>query len=76
MFCTCLRGIDLYKWKELHREKGEKADLEKFVHHVHGNHFLPNRVLGDCTSSTDVADHYHDWLDTEIHVITQNKKAN
>ncbi|KAI7724829.1 hypothetical protein M8C21_016130, partial [Ambrosia artemisiifolia] len=57
-------------------EKGEKADLEKFVHHVHGNHFIPNTVLVDCTSSTEVADHYHDWLHTGIHVITPNKKAN
>ncbi|XP_024970053.1 bifunctional aspartokinase/homoserine dehydrogenase, chloroplastic-like [Cynara cardunculus var. scolymus] len=69
-------GIDLSKWKELQEEKGEKADLEKFVQHVHGNHFIPNTVLVDCTASTDVADHYHDWLRTGIHVITPNKKAN
>ncbi|XP_076887579.1 bifunctional aspartokinase/homoserine dehydrogenase, chloroplastic-like [Bidens hawaiensis] len=69
-------GIDLSKWKELQNEKGEKADLEKFVHHVHENHFIPNTVLVDCTSSTEVADHYHDWLHTGIHVITPNKKAN
>ncbi|KAK9066670.1 hypothetical protein SSX86_013993 [Deinandra increscens subsp. villosa] len=69
-------GVDLSNWKELHKEKGEKADLEKFVHHVHGNHFIPNTVLVDCTSSTAVADHYHDWLHTGIHVITPNKKAN
>ncbi|KAL8257060.1 hypothetical protein R6Q59_029101 [Mikania micrantha] len=69
-------GVDLFNWKELLKEKGEKADMEKFVHHVHGNHFIPNTVLVDCTSSTDVADHYHDWLHTGIHVITPNKKAN
>ncbi|XP_071713842.1 bifunctional aspartokinase/homoserine dehydrogenase, chloroplastic-like [Rutidosis leptorrhynchoides] len=69
-------GIDLSKWKELEKEKGEKADLKKFVQHVHGNHFIPNTVLVDCTSSTEVADHYHDWLHTGIHVITPNKKAN
>ncbi|PWA35901.1 bifunctional aspartokinase/homoserine dehydrogenase I [Artemisia annua] len=69
-------GIDLSKWKELQKEKGEKADLEKFVQHVHGNHFIPNTVLVDCTSSTEVADHYHNWLHHGIHVITPNKKAN
>ncbi|PWA64065.1 bifunctional aspartokinase/homoserine dehydrogenase I [Artemisia annua] len=69
-------GIDLSKWKEHHQEKGEKADLEKFVQHVHGNHFIPNTVLVDCTSSTEVADHYHNWLHHGIHVITPNKKAN
>lgn len=69
-------GIDLSNWKELQKEKGEKADLNKFVQHVHGNHFIPNTVLVDCTSSTEIADHYHDWLHTGIHVITPNKKAN
>ncbi|KVH94022.1 Aspartate/homoserine dehydrogenase, NAD-binding [Cynara cardunculus var. scolymus] len=33
-------------------------------------------VLVDCTASTDVAEHYHDWLRTGIHVITPNKQAN
>ncbi|GJY10055.1 sucrose nonfermenting 4-like protein, partial [Tanacetum coccineum] len=47
-----LRGVDLSKWKEL-QEKGEKADMEKFVQHVQGNHFIPNMVLVDCTSSTE-----------------------
>ncbi|GJZ53679.1 bifunctional aspartokinase/homoserine dehydrogenase I [Tanacetum coccineum] len=59
-----------------HQKKGEKADLEKFVQHVHGNHFIPNTVLVDCTSSTEVADRYHNWLHHGIHVITPNKKAN
>ncbi|GJU07708.1 bifunctional aspartokinase/homoserine dehydrogenase I [Tanacetum coccineum] len=39
-----LGGIDLSKWKEL-QEKGEKADMEKFVQHVQGNHFIPNTYL-------------------------------
>ncbi|GJY32226.1 bifunctional aspartokinase/homoserine dehydrogenase 2, chloroplastic-like protein [Tanacetum coccineum] len=30
----------------------------------------------DCTSSTEVADRYHNWLHHGIHVITPNKKAN
>nr|XP_043614760.1 bifunctional aspartokinase/homoserine dehydrogenase, chloroplastic-like [Erigeron canadensis]XP_043614761.1 bifunctional aspartokinase/homoserine dehydrogenase, chloroplastic-like [Erigeron canadensis] len=69
-------GIDLSNWNELLKEKGERADLEKFVHHVQGNHFIPNTALVDCTSSTEVADHYRDWLHSGIHVITPNKKAN
>lgn len=50
--------------------------MEKFVQHVHGNHFIPNTVFIDCTSSTEVADQYHNWLHRGIHVITPNKKAN
>lgn len=52
------------------------TDLEKFVQHVHGNHFIPNTVLVDCTADSGVASHYNDWLRKGIHVITPNKKAN
>ncbi|XP_020590374.1 bifunctional aspartokinase/homoserine dehydrogenase 1, chloroplastic-like [Phalaenopsis equestris] len=66
-------GIDLTKWRE---HQKEKADLEKFVRHVHENHFFPNTVLVDCTADSHVANHYYDWLRKGIHVITPNKKAN
>ncbi|KAI5567422.1 hypothetical protein POPTR_013G099500v4 [Populus trichocarpa] len=69
-------GIDLSRWRELVKDKGEVADLEKFRQHVHGNHFLPNTVLVDCTADSNVASCYHDWLRRGIHVITPNKKAN
>ncbi|XP_011036271.1 PREDICTED: bifunctional aspartokinase/homoserine dehydrogenase 2, chloroplastic-like [Populus euphratica] len=68
--------IDLSKWRELVKDKGEVADLEKFTQHVHGNHFIPNTVLVDCTADSSVASCYHDWLRRGIHVITPNKKAN
>ncbi|KAK1261519.1 hypothetical protein QJS04_geneDACA018948 [Acorus gramineus] len=69
-------GIDLTRWKELLKEEAEVADLEKFAQHVHGNHYIPNTVLVDCTADSDVANHYYDWLCKGIHVITPNKKAN
>lgn len=72
----CCRGIDLSKWRELIDEEGEKADLEKFAQYVHGNHFIPNTVLVDCTADSHIASHYYDWLRRGIHVITPNKKAN
>ncbi|KAJ0087586.1 hypothetical protein Patl1_07719 [Pistacia atlantica] len=70
------RGIDLLRWTELLKEKGEVADLNKFTQHVHGNHFLPNTVLVDCTADSHVTSYYHDWLSKGIHVITPNKRAN
>lgn len=70
------RGIDLTRWRELHKEKSEAADLDKFAQHVHENHFFPNKVLVDCTADTNVANRYYDWLRKGIHVITPNKKAN
>ncbi|XP_011074977.1 bifunctional aspartokinase/homoserine dehydrogenase, chloroplastic isoform X1 [Sesamum indicum] len=69
-------GIDLSIWRDLKKEKGEKADLQRFVQNVHGNHFIPNTVIVDCTADSYVASHYHDWLRRGIHVITPNKKAN
>lgn len=69
-------GIDLSGWRELQKEKDEVADLEKFVQHVHGNQFIPNTVLVDCTADSNVANHYYNWLCKGIHVITPNKKAN
>ncbi|KAK6116728.1 hypothetical protein DH2020_049548 [Rehmannia glutinosa] len=69
-------GIDLSTWRDIQKEKGEKADMQKFVQHVHGNHFIPNTVIVDCTADSHVASHYHDWLRRGIHVITPNKKAN
>lgn len=68
--------IDLSKWRELVKDKGEVADLEKFTQHVHGNNFIPNTVLVDCTADSSIASCYHDWLRRGIHVITPNKKAN
>jgi aspartokinase/homoserine dehydrogenase 1 len=69
-------GIDLSRWKELREEGGEVANLEKFAQHVHGNHFIPNTAIVDCTADPGIAGHYYDWLRKGIHVITPNKKAN
>ncbi|XP_074320417.1 bifunctional aspartokinase/homoserine dehydrogenase 2, chloroplastic-like [Silene latifolia] len=69
-------GMDLSKWGELQRTEGQEADLQKFVQHVHGNHFIPNTVLVDCTADSVIASRYYDWLSKGIHIITPNKKAN
>ncbi|KAI3972690.1 hypothetical protein MKX01_019348 [Papaver californicum] len=69
-------GIDLSRWREDLKEKAEEANMEKFTQHVHGNHFIPNTALVDCTADEKIASHYHDWLRKGIHVITPNKKAN
>ncbi|KAL2647558.1 hypothetical protein AAZV13_05G125200 [Glycine max] len=69
-------GIDLARWRELREERGEVANVEKFVQHVHGNHFIPNTALVDCTADSAIAGYYYDWLRKGIHVVTPNKKAN
>ncbi|KAJ8530986.1 hypothetical protein K7X08_025717 [Anisodus acutangulus] len=69
-------GIDLSRWRELLSLKGEMADMNKFVPHVRGNHFIPNTVMVDCTADSDIASYYYGWLHRGIHVVTPNKKAN
>ncbi|KAK9162113.1 hypothetical protein Syun_003015 [Stephania yunnanensis] len=69
-------GFDLREWRDAFKYNGEAVDLNKFAHHVHGNHFIPNTVLVDCTADAKVASHYYEWLLEGIHVITPNKKAN
>ncbi|CAL0306315.1 unnamed protein product [Lupinus luteus] len=69
-------GIDLDRWRELREKNGEVGNLEKFAQHVHGNHFIPNTVLVDCTADSVIAGYYYDWLRRGIHVVTPNKKAN
>nr|GMD08392.1 bifunctional aspartokinase/homoserine dehydrogenase, chloroplastic-like [Ipomoea batatas] len=43
------KGVDLTRWKALLSEKGDIADMNKFVQHVRENHFIPNTVLVDST---------------------------
>lgn len=69
-------GVDLSNWRELQSDQGQAGDLQKFVEHVQGNHFIPNTVLVDCTADSYIASHYYDWLRKGIHIITPNKKAN
>ncbi|CAM6110990.1 unnamed protein product [Calypogeia fissa] len=68
--------LDLSRWNELYMEKGEPANMEKFTSHLHNNHFVPNKVIVDCTADAEVATNYLQWLAKGIHVITPNKKAN
>ncbi|MBA4072110.1 MAG: bifunctional aspartate kinase/homoserine dehydrogenase I [Gemmatimonas sp.] len=68
------RGIELSGWRPELAADGTTADLDRFVEHVDTD-YLPNRVIIDCTSSSDVASHYAAWLAAGIHVVTPNKKA-
>ena len=67
--------IDLSAWRDLLRERGEPLDVARLAKHVHADH-LPHAVLIDCTASDDVAATYASWLESGLHVITPNKRAN
>jgi len=67
--------LDPAAWTDAIREQGETLDLERFVDHIHAEH-LPHAVLIDCTADQGIADRYAGWLESGLHVVTPNKKAN
>lgn len=69
------REIALQDWRNTIGDQHEAADLARFVQHVHADH-LPHAIIIDCTSSTEVMQHYPAWLAGGIHIVTPNKKAN
>lgn len=68
-------SIDLSTWREDFQNKSEPVDLRKFSKHLSDN-FVPNTVIIDCTASEAPAEHYLDWMQQGVHVITPNKKLN
>ncbi|TKB46898.1 bifunctional aspartate kinase/homoserine dehydrogenase I [Thalassotalea mangrovi] len=67
-------GLDLQQWPEL-IAKAAPWDLETLKQFVRDNHLI-NPVIVDCTSSSQLAEQYCDFLSAGFHVVTPNKKAN
>ncbi len=67
--------LDLGAWRDQLQAEGEALDVARLVAHVHADH-LPHAVLIDCTASDDVAATYASWLESGLHIITPNKRAN
>ena len=68
-------SIDLNRWKEEFNDNAEPIDLERFASHLSSN-YVPNTVIIDCTASEVPGEHYLEWMQKGIHVITPNKKLN
>jgi aspartokinase/homoserine dehydrogenase 1 len=68
-------AIELDRWREQLLQSGEAADYERFLAHVKVD-YLPHTVIIDCSANESVARRYHDWLESGVHIITPNKKAN
>lgn len=67
-------GIDPARWREA-LERGEGADMDRFLAHVRVEH-LPHSAVIDCSASESVARRYVGLFEQGVHVITPNKKAN
>ena len=52
----------------------EPLDMDRFTDWVQVQH-LPHAVILDCSAASTVADHYADWMQRGIHVVTPNKQA-
>lgn len=68
-------GLNLDHWRDQLAQSQEPYNLDKIIQFAKDNHLL-NPILVDCTSSTEVANKYADFLANGFHVVTPNKKAN
>jgi len=69
------KGIDIKNWKAKLILSNEMMSIEKFVDQMVKQN-LPHSVFVDCTSSQSVADSYSSILQSNISIVTPNKKAN
>lgn len=68
-------GIDLENWFDALETKGIAVDLDKMFAWVNEVQLI-NPVLADCTSNQNVANSYVSAMNSGLHVVTPNKKAN
>ena len=67
-------GINLQNWKEQLQEKGEEANIQRFIERMKTLN-LSNAIFVDNTASELVANYYETVLDASISVSTPNKIA-
>jgi bifunctional aspartokinase / homoserine dehydrogenase 1 len=73
--CFSFQGIDLENWKELLHRSTEKMDVSAFVTHMKELN-LSNSIFVDCTANERVTHAYQTILESNISIVTPNKKAN
>jgi bifunctional aspartokinase / homoserine dehydrogenase 1 len=69
------KGIALENWKGQIAQSKESMSVETFIQRMIDLR-LPHTVFVDCTSSQAVADAYPTILQSNISIVTPNKKAN
>jgi aspartokinase/homoserine dehydrogenase 1 len=68
-------GIATDDWKNRMLGEGEDADIDHFIEQMAGLN-LSNSIFIDCTASDEVAASYDDVLQSNVSIVTANKKAN
>lgn len=68
-------GIDLDKWEDILNNKGYASDIKNFIQEIKKLN-LPNSIFIDSTASDEIINYYIDVLNSNISIVTPNKKAN
>ena len=68
-------GLDVLTCVDKMKADGEGMNLNSFIEKMQTMN-LSNSIFVDCTSSEDVTAHYETILDSNISIVTPNKKAN
>lgn len=68
-------GISLAKWKSELEASEEKLDLDGFIENMTALN-LPNSIFVDCSSTDVVGKKYLKILESNISIVTPNKKSN
>jgi aspartokinase/homoserine dehydrogenase 1 len=68
-------GLNLTGLNERKNAEGEPMNIHAFVERMKSLN-LSNSIFVDCTSSEEVTAHYHEILNSNISIVTPNKKAN
>jgi aspartokinase/homoserine dehydrogenase 1 len=69
------QAINLTNWQKKFAACTTQPDLESFANHILTND-VPHAVIIDCTANPYIAQHYADFFEKGLHVITPNKHAN
>ncbi|HKK45653.1 MAG TPA: bifunctional aspartate kinase/homoserine dehydrogenase I [Balneolaceae bacterium] len=68
-------GISMADWKSRMLSEGEDADIDLFIRQM-ADLNLSNSIFIDCTASDEISEAYADVLQSNISIVTANKKAN
>lgn len=70
------RGLDLTEMSELLKTEGAGQDFSfEKVSKVMKADVNPLRVIIDCTNTAEAGDHYEEWLNEGIHIISPGRKV-
>lgn len=68
-------GMPMDAWKERMLSEGKDANIDHFIEQM-AELNLSNSIFIDCTASDEVSNAYADVLESNVSIVTANKKAN